>query len=71
MASDNILKHFWFKDKSTYDPKGQYAAMIKALVTYTRTGKNPHDDCPDGLAMLENELRNLNAGAVEIFKRPW
>lgn len=71
MASDNILKHFWFKDKSTYDRKSQYAAMMKALVTYTRTGKNLHDDCPDGLAMLENELRNLGAGEVEIFKRPW
>lgn len=69
MASDNILKHFWFKDKSTYDPKSQYAAMIKALVTYTRTGKNVHDDCPDGLSLLENDLREVLLAKAEPCDR--
>lgn len=69
MASDNILKHFWFKDKSTYDPKSQYAAMIKALVTYTRTGKNLHDDCPDGLSLLENDLREVLLAKAEPCDR--
>jgi predicted phage terminase large subunit-like protein len=70
-SSDNILKHFWFKDKSTYDPKSQYAAMIKALTTYTRSGKNAHDDAPDGLAMLEIETRWLHSGECKAIDRPW
>lgn len=71
MASDNILKHFWFKDKSQYDPKSQYAAMIKALTTYTRTGKNAHDDCPDGLSLLENDLRTSLLAKCEAVDRPY
>lgn len=71
MASDNILKHFWFKDKSQYEKRSQYAAMVKALVTYTRTGKNAHDDCPDGLALLENMLRESVLAKAEPMKRPF
>lgn len=70
-SSDNILKHFWFKDKSTYDQRSQYAAMIKALTTYTRSGKNAHDDAPDGLAMLEIETRWLHSGECKAIDRPW
>ena len=69
VASDNILKHFWFKDRSLYTQ--QYAAMMKELVTYTRSGKVPHDDAPDGLSLLEGEIRNLAGRKVEIMVRPW
>lgn len=71
MASDGIMKHFWFKDRSLYAPSSQYALMLKELTTYTRTGKVPHDDSPDGLAMLENEVRNLGGNSVRIFARPY
>ena len=71
MASDGIMKHFWFKDRSLYAPSSQYALMLKELTTYTRTGKVPHDDSPDGLAMLENEVRNLSGNNVRIFARPY
>lgn len=71
MASDGIMKHFWFKDRSLYAPSSQYALMLKELTTYTRTGKVPHDDSPDGLAMLENEVRNLAGNSVRIFARPY
>lgn len=71
MASDGIMKHFWFKDRSLYAPSSQYALMLKELTTYTRTGKVPHDDSPDGLAMLENEVRNLSGNSVRIFARPY
>ena len=69
VASDNILKHFWFKDKSLYTK--QYAAMMKELVTYTRSGKVPHDDAPDGLSLLEGEIRNMGGRKVEIMTRFW
>lgn len=70
-ASDYILKHFYFKDPSTYPRNGQYAAFMKELTTYTRSGKVPHDDAPDSLSLLENELRRLTFGKVEIFDRLW
>lgn len=71
MASDGILKHFYFKDKTLYKPGSQYGLMMRELVTYTRTGKVPHDDSPDGLSLLENELRNLQGAKVEVMRRPW
>lgn len=71
MASDGILKHFYFKDKSLYTSSSQYGQMMRELVTYTRTGKVKHDDAPDGLSLLENEIRNLTWGKVEAFKRPF
>lgn len=69
-ASDNILKHFYFKDPSTYARNSQYAEFMKQVTTYTRSGKVPHDDAPDSLSLLENELRGLVGAKVEIFKRP-
>lgn len=70
-ASDGILKHFYFKDKSLYSPMSEYGLMIKELCTYTRSGKVPHDDAPDGLSLLENELRGIAFGKAEVFKRPF
>lgn len=69
-ASDNILKNFYFKDASTYARNSAYADFIKQVVTYTRSGKVPHDDAPDSLSLLENELRSLIGAKVEVFKRP-
>ncbi len=70
-ASDGILKHFYFKDKSKYERGGQYWCFMKELTTYTRSGKVPHDDAADSLSLLENEIRNLSANKCEIFKRPF
>ena len=70
MASDNIIKNFYFKDKSRYERNSQYAQFMKQLTTYTRSGKVPHDDAPDSLSLLENEVRNLIGGKIEVFKRP-
>gem|GEM_PF-358186 len=68
-ASDNIVKHFWFKDSSLYARNSQYALFMKNLTTYTRTGKVAHDDAPDSLAMLENVIRRRTGGKVEFIKR--
>lgn len=70
-ASDTILKNFYFKDASTYARNSQYAQFMKQLVTYTRSGKVPHDDAPDSLSLLENELRGLVGAKVEVFSRPF
>lgn len=70
MASDTIKKCFWFKDPSTYSRDSQYAGFMKEVTTYTRSGKVPHDDAPDALSLLENQIRGLIGGKVEVMKRP-
>lgn len=70
-ASDNILKNFYFKDPSTYERNSQYAEFMRQVASYTRSGKVPHDDAPDSLSLLENELRGLIGSKVEVFLRPF
>lgn len=70
-ASDNIKKNFYFKHPSSYKRGSQYWNFMKEVTTYTRSGKVPHDDAPDSLSLLENEIRMLSGGKVEVFKRPY
>ena len=69
LASANILQHFFFLDKSLYKQNSQYGQMMKELTTYTRAGKVAHDDAPDGMSLLENELRTVLGNTVEVVKR--
>ena len=72
MASDMILKRFWFKHPTTYPRNSQYAEFMRNVTTYTRSGKVPHDDAPDSLAMLENRLRMINGVTkVQVIDRPF
>lgn len=71
VESDNIMKHFFFLDKSLYKPTSQYGMFMKELTSFTRSGKVPHDDAPDGLSQLSALIRTLSAGKVEILRRPW
>ena len=45
--------------------------FMREVVTYTRSGKVPHDDAPDMLSLAENQLRNLGGNRVEVVARPW
>lgn len=71
VESDNILKHFYFLDKSLYKTGSQYGMFMKELTAFTRIGKVPHDDSADGLAQLSALTRTLSAGQVEVIRRPW
>lgn len=70
LASDGIKKNFYFKHPSTYKVGSQYDLFMKQVTTYTRTGKVPHDDAPDSLSLMENEIRKLHGGFVKVVKRP-
>lgn len=70
-ASDNILKHFYFRHQSTYEKNSQYAEFMRQVTTYTRSGKVAHDDAADSLSLLENEIRGLIGAKVEVFARPF
>ena len=64
-------EHVLFKDETMYKPNSDYGRMIKMLTTYTTAGKNPHDDAPDGMAMLALYAQSFGSGRVEIRKRPF
>ena len=68
-ASVGVLENFYFKDKSLYSPASQYGQFMRQLTTYTRTGKVSHDDAPDSISLLENEIRNLNKAEAVVFRR--
>lgn len=70
-ASDGILKHFYFKDKSLYERNSQYGMFMREVVTYTRSGKVPHDDSVDMLSLAENEFRLLGGSKITVGRSPF
>ena len=66
-----VKEHCLFKDMSLYKRNSDYGRMMDMLCSYTVTGKNKHDDVPDGLAMLAEYAQSLAGTKVEVFKRPW
>lgn len=66
-----VKEHFLFKDNSLYKKKDDYGKMIDFLCSYTVTGKNKHDDVPDGMAMLSEYAQSLVGNKVEVFQRPF
>lgn len=60
------IKRFYFVDKEHRTP--EYDEFMREVCTFSQTGKNPHDDAPDSLAMLADELYHGSA-QVEVRKR--
>lgn len=69
--SAEVKRRCLFRDETTYRINSDYGKMINMLTTYTMTGKNPHDDVPDGMAMLIQFAESMTAGKAEVFQRPW
>lgn len=69
MAADNIIKYYYFLDSKCYARNSQYDKFMKQVTTMTRSGKVKHDDAPDSLALLENEMRNAPTKA-RVVKSP-
>lgn len=65
--SPDIKKFYFIDDKHR---SKEYQAFMEELTSFSQTGKNPHDDAPDSLAMLADEIYRGSA-RVEIGKRPW
>lgn len=66
-----VKEHCLFLDDSKYLKKSDYGKMMDMLCSYTVAGKNKHDDVPDGMAILAEYAQSIQAGHVEIFRRPW
>lgn len=62
------IKRFYFVDKEHRTP--EYDDFMREVCTFSQTGKNPHDDAPDSLAMLADELYR-GVAQIEIKKRPF
>lgn len=70
-ARDNIIRDYYFLDKSKYDRGSQYDKFMKEFTTMTRSGKVKHDDAPDSLALLENEMRKSPVATAEATHNPF
>lgn len=62
------IKSFHFLDDEHRNE--EYKAFMKELCTFSQTGKNAHDDAPDSLAMLADELLH-GFTRIEVCKRPF
>ena len=62
------IKRFYFL-ADRYRSK-EYREFMREVTTFVQTGKNPHDDACDSLAMAADEIYHGN-GIIEIFKRPF
>lgn len=62
------IKRFYFL-ATKYRSK-EYREFMREVTTFVQTGKNPHDDAADSLAMVADELYH-GAASVSVVKRPF
>lgn len=61
------IKNYYFLDEKHRD--SEYERFMRELTLFTVSGKNPHDDAPDSLAMLEDFL-STGVKKVTVARRP-
>lgn len=69
--SPYVKDRFLFKDDSVIEHDKEYNKMLNMLCSYTMSGKNKHDDVPDGMSMMSEFIQSMEAGKVEVFRRPF
>lgn len=62
------IKRFYFLDEKHQSK--EYKAFMEHVTMFTQLGKVPHDDAPDSLAQLADELYN-GISKIEPVKRPF
>ena len=65
-----VISHCLFKTKDQYLRNSDYGKMMNFINTFTMSGKNKHDDVPDGLAQLSQYAQSFTKN-FKIFSRPW
>jgi hypothetical protein len=69
--SDWIKRNVVFRSQEMYTRKSDYGEMMYWLFAYTQTGKNPHDDVPEGLANFAKFVeRKYNVRPTMIRNSP-
>lgn len=69
--SDWIKKHCLFLDPSLYTAKSDYGLFMANVTTYTTKVKPPHDDGPDSLAMMAEDVASNIDDPVIVGRRPF
>lgn len=70
--ADWVKKHVVFPDKSLYPPKSDIGVSMGELFTYSISGRNVHDDVPDGwaqFALMVTEERGY--ARAEAIRNPF
>lgn len=62
------IKRFYFLDEKHQSK--EYKSFMEQVTMFTQLGKVPHDDAPDSLAQLSDELYN-GISKIEPVKRPF
>lgn len=65
--SNWVKEHMLFKDKSLYTRQSDYGVFMNQLLSYSVSGKNPHDDVPDALANFTLFVTKPVRKAARIF----
>ena len=65
-----VTERCLFLDNAEVQAGGDYFNMLRFLTTYTVSGKNKHDDVPDGMSMLEGLDRDLFSNRTQIIQSP-
>lgn len=58
------IREFYYKDPSLYTPRDEYGVFMRNLTTFVQTGNSPHDDGPDGMAMLSSAIKIPRFGKI-------
>ena len=64
-----IKQRFLFREN--FDRTTEYGTAMNMLVTYVLSGKNKHDDVPDGLSMANEFWESFRGQKVQIMARPF
>ena len=63
------IRKFYFIDSR--NRSAEYRAFMKEVTMFTQTGKNPHDDAPDSLAMLADLIGGGGVAHLTFIQRPF
>jgi predicted phage terminase large subunit-like protein len=55
MAAGYVKEYFYFR--TDYDPGSDYDKFMRSLTSYVKLGKNKHDDGPDAVTGLANNMK--------------
>lgn len=63
-----VKEHVLFNDGKIKKDR-EYRRMFQMLTGYTMSGRNKHDDVPDGMAMLALFAQDLSSGTIQVMQR--
>lgn len=63
-----VKEHVLFNDGKIKKDR-EYRRMFQMLTGYTMSGRNKHDDVPDGMAMLALFAQDLSGGTIQVMQR--